>query len=100
MEKLGIQFQSVDAVVPNLVKVIPWSANTFGKIIFEKISRKILGAEFIGKSEVIGYADLISALILRREKVDFLTKIIFNYTPPNSPFINILSVLGRKAGKK
>jgi NADPH-dependent 2,4-dienoyl-CoA reductase/sulfur reductase-like enzyme len=100
VEKLGIQFQSVDAVVPNLVKVIPWSANTFGKIIFEKISRKILGAEFIGKSEVIGYADLISALILRREKVDFITKINFNYTPPNSPFINILSVLGRKAGKK
>lgn len=99
-EKYGLQFRSVDAVVPNIVKVMPWSTNTYGKIIFDKVNRRILGAEFIGKSEVIGYADLISALILQREKIDFLTKINFNYTPPNSPFINILSVLGRKAGNK
>lgn len=99
-EKYGLQFRSVDAVVPNIVKVMPWSTNTYGKIIFDKVNRRILGAEFIGKSEVIGYADLISALIIQREKIDFLKKINFNYTPPNSPFINILSVLGRKAGNK
>lgn len=99
-KKHNIQFDAIDAVVPNLVKVMPESSNTYGKILFEKGSRRILGAEFLGKSEVIGYGDLISALILKRDKIDFLSKVNFNYTPPKSPFINILSVLGRKAGKK
>ena len=90
----------VDAILPNLVKVMPDSSNTYGKIIFEKGSKRILGAEFFGKSEVIGYADLISALIAKKENIDFLSKINFNYTPPNSPFINILSLLGRKAADK
>lgn len=96
----NVQFAVVDAIAPNLVKVMPESTNTYGKIIYEKASRRILGAEFFGSSEVIGYGDLISALILKRDRIDFLSKINFNYTPPNSPFINLLSILGRKAGKK
>jgi len=99
-EKHKMQYLYVDAIAPNLVKVMPSSTNTYAKIVFEKVSKRILGAEFFGKSEVIGYGDLISALIAKREKIDFLSKISFNYTPPNSPFINILSVLGRKATKK
>lgn len=95
----GFRANSVDAVVPNLVKVMPESANTYGKIIYEEKTGRILGAEFFGKSEVIGYGDLISALISQKEKINFLDKIHYNYTPPNSPFINILSVLGRKAEK-
>ena len=91
--------KTVKVVAPNLVKVMPQSEQTFGKLIFEKGSNKIVGAEFLGNSEVIGYADLISALILQKEKIDILTRINFNYTPPNSPFINILSILGRKALK-
>lgn len=90
----------VYALAPNLVKVMPQSKKTFGKLIFEKSSKRILGAEFFGYSEVVGYSDLISALILKEEKVDFLARINFNYTPPNSPFINILSILGRKALSK
>lgn len=95
----NFRVRSVDAILPNLVKVMPESKNTYGKIIYEEGSRRILGAEFYGQSEVIGYGDLISALISKNDKIDSLTKINFNYTPPNSPFINILSYLGRKALK-
>ncbi len=95
-----LMFETVSTVAPNLVKVMPESRKTFGKVVFEKGNRRILGAEFFGDSEVIGYADLISALIRKEEKVDFLSDINYNYTPPNSPFINILSILGRKAGKE
>ncbi|MDZ7763978.1 MAG: FAD-dependent oxidoreductase [Melioribacteraceae bacterium] len=95
-----IHFEEVHTLAPNLVKVMPRSKKTFGKLIFEKSSKRILGAEFFGYSEVVGYADLIAALILRKETVEFLTRINFNYTPPNSPFINILSILGRKALNK
>ena len=93
----GFKFNSVKAVVPNLVKVMPESKTVFGKIIFEKKSGKILGAQFIGECEAIGFGDLISAMIELKAGVQDLGRINFNYTPPYSPFINLLSVLGRKA---
>ncbi|MBI1939011.1 MAG: FAD-dependent oxidoreductase [Ignavibacteriales bacterium] len=92
-------FGSVREVAPNLVKVMPESESVFGKIIFEKSSKKILGAVFLGKKEVTGYGDLIASFIHNNIKVTELANINYNYTPPLSPFINLLSLLGRKAGK-
>lgn len=94
------EITSVTAEVPNLVKVMPSSRNVFGKLIYDVESKRILGASFFGGSEVSGYADLITAAIISGQKTDFLTKINYNYTPPLSPFINLLSVLGRKAVKR
>ncbi|MEJ2194650.1 MAG: FAD-dependent oxidoreductase [Ignavibacteriaceae bacterium] len=91
---------SVTAEVPNLVTVLHESKSVFGKLIFEIDNRKILGASFFGGKEVSGYADLISSTIYAGQEVEFLTKITFNYTPPLSPFKNLLSVLGRKAVAK
>lgn len=88
---------SVNAEVSNLVSVMPESKNVYGKLIFENENKKILGASFFGDKEVSGYADLISSAIYSGQKIKFLTKITFNYTPPLSPFKNLLSVLGRKA---
>jgi hypothetical protein len=51
----------------------------------------------LGGKEVSGYADLISGLIQLKLSIDVLTKINFNYTPTLSPFINLLSLLGKKA---
>ncbi|MCB0745548.1 MAG: hypothetical protein KDC67_16695, partial [Ignavibacteriae bacterium] len=56
----------------------------------------ILGASFIGSNEVSGYTDLISSFIYNKNTVLNLAKINYNYTPPLSPFINLLSILGRK----
>ncbi|MHB8930702.1 MAG: hypothetical protein ACYC5R_08915, partial [Melioribacteraceae bacterium] len=53
-------------------------------------------ANFLGGTETIGYGDLISAFIHSKIKATELANVNFNYTPPLSPFINILSVLGRK----
>lgn len=92
-------FSAVREVAPNLVKVMPESENIFGKIIFEKSSKKMLGAVFLGGKEVTGYGDLIASFIHNNIKAAELTNINYNYTPPLSPFINLLSLLGRKAGK-
>ncbi|MCX6174269.1 MAG: FAD-dependent oxidoreductase [Ignavibacteriales bacterium] len=86
----------VHAVIPNLVKVMPGSENIFGKIIFDKNSKLILGANFLGNKEVVGYGDLIASFISNKIKATELAKINYNYTPPVSPFVNLLSVLGRK----
>ncbi len=95
-EKHGLYFSSVTEVVPNLIKVMPGSENVFGKIIFEKNSRRILGASFFGGKEASGYGDIISLLIKTMQPADVLSVLNYNYTPPLSPFVNLLSVLGRK----
>ena len=97
-KKYFYKFSEAHAVLPNLVKVMPNSENIFGKIIYETESKKILGASFLGNSEVIGYADLISSFITNKIKAVQLSEINYSYTPPLSPFINLLSVLGRKIG--
>ena len=96
-EKARIEFNSVTAKVPNIVKVMPGSREVFGKLIFEKSNQRILGASFYGGTEVSGYADLVSSLIKLKQDAGALTKINYNYTPPLSPFINPLYLLGKKA---
>lgn len=91
---------SVKSVAPNLVKVMPGSENVFGKLIVDRSSGKIYGGVFLGGKEVSGYGDLITAFISNQIRVYELTKINYNYSPPVSPFINLLSILGRKAEKE
>ncbi len=88
---------SVTAVANNKVKVMPDSQSVFGKLIFDKNTKLILGSSFVGSEEISGYADIISTMIYNRIPVQNLAEINFNYTPPLSPFINLLSILGRKA---
>ncbi len=95
-KKYGFNYSSVNVIVPNLAKVMPNSESVFGKILFDKKTKLILGANFLGNQEVVGYADLISSFIHNKIKSSELANINYNYTPPLSPFVNILSVLGRK----
>ncbi|MFA6026867.1 MAG: FAD-dependent oxidoreductase [Ignavibacteriaceae bacterium] len=97
LQNKNIPYSSVVEAVPNLVKVMKESITVFGKILFDRSSKKILGASFLGGKEVSGYADLISTYIKNNIPVTQLTQTEYNYTPPLSPFINLLSVLGRKA---
>lgn len=96
-ERAGIEFNTVTVKVPNIVKVMPGSREVFGKLIFEKNNQRILGASFYGGTEVSGYADMVSSLIMLKQDADALTKINYNFTPPLSPFINPLYLLGKKA---
>lgn len=92
----GFKIKTVHAVSPNLIRIFPGCRNVFGKIIYESGSKRILGASFIGGNEAAGYGDLISTLIKSRSDASLLADLDYNYTPPVSPFINLLSILGRK----
>ncbi len=92
----SIPFKSVQASAPDLVKVMPGSMEVFGKIVYHALNKNILGAAFLGGREVSGYGDLVSALIRLKSPAGFLAEVNYNYTPPLSPFINLLSILGRK----
>ncbi|KUO59087.1 hypothetical protein APF79_10715 [bacterium BRH_c32] len=98
-EEHRFNFEVVSAVAPNLVKVMSNSKPTFGKIIYEKNSKQILGASFFGQQEASGNADIVSMLIQNKIKGSTLYNANFNYSPPCSPFINLLSILGRKINK-
>ena len=99
-ENSRFKTEMVSTEIPNLVKVMPESRKVFGKIIYEVESNRILGGSFFGGKEVSGYGDLIASAIYSKQKINFLEKVNYNYTSPLSPFINLLSVLGRKAIKK
>jgi NADPH-dependent 2,4-dienoyl-CoA reductase/sulfur reductase-like enzyme len=94
-----LTFHQVYTTIPSLVKVMPESKNIFGKVLFEKDSKKILGASFLGGKEVSGYGCFISSFIKNRIQADRLGDVDFNYTPPLSPFISIFSSLGKKIKK-
>lgn len=96
VSKMRYNSKSVSAITYNKVSVMPGSSKVFGKIIYNPDTKLIYGASFFGKEEVIGYADIISSFIQNRNSGDKLSEISFNYTPPSSPFINLLSILGRK----
>ncbi len=92
----GYNVKSVYSVAPNLVKVMPDSKNVFGKIVYERETYRPLGASFYGNNEVIGLANNMAIFIENKIDIRKLSEIQYNYTPPASPFVNILSVLGRK----
>ncbi len=95
-EAYGFSYKTVTEIVPNLIKVMPQSSNVFGQLIYGRNNKNILGACFFGGKEVSGFGDLISLLIKLRQPANILSQINYNYTPPLSPMVNLLSVLGRK----
>ncbi len=91
---------SVSTIGYSLIHVMPESKKVFGKLVFNKENKRILGASFWGASQSAYYADIISSLIRAKAPYTILESINFNYTPPVSPFINILNILGKKANGK
>jgi NADPH-dependent 2,4-dienoyl-CoA reductase/sulfur reductase-like enzyme len=94
--KNGFEVETAFAKARNLVGVMPGSDYVFGKVLADKISKRIIGGSFLGGKEVSGYADVLSALIKLSAPASTLSIINYNYTPPLSPFINLLSIIGKK----
>jgi CoA-dependent NAD(P)H sulfur oxidoreductase len=96
----GFEFEESFARARNLVNIMPESDYVFGKVLADKNSKRIIGASFLGGKEVSGYADLLSALIKLKAPASTLSKINYNYTPPLSPFVNLLNIIGKKFSEK
>jgi NADPH-dependent 2,4-dienoyl-CoA reductase/sulfur reductase-like enzyme len=95
-ERHGFDIKIITAKARNLVAVMPDSNYVLGNLLVDKNKNYILGASFFGGKEVSGYADLISALIKLNAPASTLSNINYNYTPPLSPFINLLSIIGKQ----
>ena len=88
------------AKVKYLVSIMPGSDYLIVKVLADKNSMRIIGGSFLGGEEVSGYADLLSALIKLKTPASILSKLNYNYTPPLSPFINPLKIIGKKLSEK
>ncbi|HSW54957.1 MAG TPA: FAD-dependent oxidoreductase [Ignavibacteriaceae bacterium] len=95
----GFEFEESFTKASNLVGVMPGSDYVIGKVLADKNSKRIIGASFLGGKEVSGYADLLSALIKLRAPSSTLSQINYNYTPPLSPFIHLLTIIGKNFNK-
>ena len=98
-QQVQFNIKSVTGTAKNLVHVMPGSQKVLGKIIYDASSKYIMGASFFGSKEVVGYGDMIASFIHNKIDAGKLAGMDFNYTPPASPFINLLSVLGKKIQK-
>ena len=94
--KNNILADSVTGIQSDYASVMPDAGKVFGKIVFEKISNRLLGASFFGGREVEGFVNVVSALIRLRQSARILAEINYVYTPPLSPLKNLLSSLGKK----
>lgn len=97
-EKAGFAIAEAHATAFNRVHVMPGAAKVFGKVIFERDSKRPLGGAFFGGREVSGYVDVVSTLIAHKLPATALAEAEYNYNPPLSPFLNLLTLLGKKAG--
>ena len=56
-------YNTVYAENQSIMKVMPGSRKNFGLLHYDRETKRILGASFIGGKEVSGYSDLISIMI-------------------------------------
>ncbi|MDR3668851.1 MAG: FAD-dependent oxidoreductase [Ignavibacteriaceae bacterium] len=91
-----ILIQSVTDIQADIASVMPGAGKVFGKIVFERLGSRILGASFFGGREVEGFVNVVSTLIKLKQPAHLLAELNYIYTPPLSPLKNLLSSLGKK----
>lgn len=96
-KKRGFITKSVSAETGRLV---PFFAKehetTFGRLVVEKTTLRLLGASFIGGKEVAGLTDMATLMIQQKLPVSLLKDLPFIYSPPLAPFTHLLSLLSKK----
>lgn len=95
-KKFNLFFDSVESFTNNYNGTMPGSQKIYGKLLYLKNSKKIIGASFFGGRETEGYGNLISAMIKLNQSVDALSTINYTYTPPLAPMKNLISALAWK----
>lgn len=93
----GFKFREVSSIGNSRISIMPDGEKHFIKVYFDYNNQKILGAEMIGGEDVVGKANLISFAIKNHISIDRLHLNDYAYTPTLSPFIETLSIIGKKS---
>lgn len=81
---LKLNYEKIFTMPANHASYYPGGEEMFLKLIFDKDSRKVLGAEIIGGAGVDKRCDVIASVIHFNGTVDDLTKLELCYAPPYS----------------
>lgn len=83
LDKLGITNYDYAIVIPkDKVGIMPEAENQFFKLIFEKPTGKILGAQCISKGEAVKRVDVIAAMLPFGANLEDAANVELCYAPP------------------
>ncbi len=91
-----LKFKEVHAIGNSKVKIMPGGEKHFVKIK-HRDNGKIISANLIGGSDIIGKANLISLAIKNEIPITKFYETDYAYTPTLSNLIETLSILGKKS---
>lgn len=93
----GFNYTSVKVVSRSRAGYYPGGKKIHLKIIYEKDSGRLLGAQMAGSEGVAKRIDVIASILYFKGTVKDLYNIDFSYAPPFAPVYDPLAVAGRKA---
>ncbi len=91
---LSFNYDIVYAILSDKVGIMPDSSPIFFKLIFEKPTGKILGAQAIGKGDVTKRVDIIATLIKTNGDIFDLKDLELCYAPPFSTGKDVVNYAG------
>lgn len=98
--ELNIPYGSVFIEDANQTSYYPGQEDLYGKLIFNKETREILGGQLIGKKGAVLRVDVLAAAIDKNMTVDELGMLDLCYAPPFALTWDTLNTLGNVAKSK
>ncbi|WP_341717413.1 FAD-dependent oxidoreductase [Micromonospora sp. FIMYZ51] len=93
----GFEFVSVIAESTNRAGYYPGARPMSVKLIAERPSGRLLGAQIVGRSEAAKRIDTLAVALWNRMTVDDMTALDLGYAPPYAPVWDPVLVAARKA---
>jgi len=94
LSKMDIQYESVNIVPNDKVGLMPDVKQMHFKIIFEKPTGRIMGAQAIGKGNVDKRIDVIATLIASNGTIENLMELELCYAPPFGSAKDVVNLAG------
>ncbi len=96
-KKQKIDYSAVWGTWHDMPDYHPGAKTLFGKLIYEKVTLKLIGLQLAGMGEVTRYIDVFTALAQKSGTIKDLLDVEHAYTPPHSSPINPLNFMGAMA---
>ena len=99
-EELGIPYDTVFIEDANQTGYYPGQEDLYGKLIFHRETREVLGGQLIGKKGAVLRVDVLAAAIDKHMTVDELGMLDLCYAPPFALTWDTINTLGNVAKSK
>ena len=84
-ERMGIEAESTDVTAPGKARYMPDANPIDIRLVYEKKSKRLLGAQMLGRGGVAKRIDIVACALHAGWSVADLAKLDLSYSPPFSP---------------